>query len=392
MRILYLLQIISPLVGGGEAFFNDIMKRMMEKGHEIDIICYNEKTPGLHTRDLMEKGAKIYSIKPEIQNNGSILLTYGQQAKYIVNAIRKGYQIIKENNVDIIHANTYTPIIPAVFLGKALRIPVISTVHHVTLGHWGLWSSQKGIPKITSLIGPIYERFILKLPVRTVHVVSDATRVDLYKINHKASIRVISNGLKIPNSPNENLRYEKVLLYIGRLVSTKNLGVVISAYKDLVLNIPDARLVIAGAGPLRTQLEQLVTTNGLDKNITFAGHVPEKVKHDLLCSCSGLILPSRLEGFGRVIIEAFAHSKPVLVSNISSLREIVADGIDGFIIPPDDVEAWTEKMKYILSNPDNCKTMGINGLKKLEHKYNLDLTSDELEDLYEDTLTNYHSN
>ena len=121
-----MLQIISPLFGGGEAFFYNVIRKMNDKGHKIDIICYREGKIGLLTQELMRKGVNIHSIKPEIDDKG-IVLTYSQQLRYIVNAIRKGIQIIKTKNIDIIHANTYTPIIPAVVLGRVSRIPVICT-------------------------------------------------------------------------------------------------------------------------------------------------------------------------------------------------------------------------------------------------------------------------
>ena len=226
------------------------------------------------------------------------------------------------------------------------------------------------------------------------HVVSQATSKDLIKVNRKARVNVVYNGVDIQNDAlrTGNCRYEKFLLYIGRLVSTKNLGVAILAFKQLTVSIPDAKLVIVGAGPMRCEWERLVSSRRLDKNIIFLGHVSEDVKHDLLCSCCALILPSKLEGFGRVIIEAFAYSKPVLVSNLHSIKEIVDDGLNGFLVSPYDIDAWAEKMRDLLCNLDKCRTMGNNGRKKVERKFNLELVSDEIEDLYKRIVSEFSSN
>ena len=384
MHILYFLQAISPSAGGGEALFYNFAKKLIQKGHDIHIICYAMKDPGIAIQDLIKMGVKIHAIKPEVENKGTVLFTYGQQVAYIINAFREGREVLKRNMIDIMHANTYTPIIPAAILGKISQVPVISTVHHVTLGHWKVWSSQKGVPRSASVIGPIYERFILGIPVHTVHAVSHSTKDDLLRINPNANVSTMYNGIDLGNNLQSvpTLQYQKFVLYIGRLVSTKNLGVAILAFGALIKSIPEAKLVIIGNGPMRMEWEDLARKNGLVGNVVFAGHVSEDIKQELLRSCSALVLPSKLEGFGRVIIEAFAMYKPVLVSSIKTLSEVVDNGRDGFLISPDDVEMWSEKIRFLLSNTEVCRTMGTYGRRKVEEKFNLGVISDKIEELY----------
>jgi glycosyltransferase involved in cell wall biosynthesis len=116
------------------------------------------------------------------------------------------------------------------------------------------------------------------------------------------------------------------------------------------------------------------------------GNVSQDTKEELLRSCAALVLPSRLEGFGRVIIEAFAMNKPVLVSNIKAITEVVDDKIDGFLIPPDDAEMWAERLKFLLSNKEECKRMGANGRKKVRDRFDLVLISNQIEELYKTVI------
>jgi glycosyltransferase involved in cell wall biosynthesis len=394
LEILYLLQIISPTVGGGEALFHNFAKSMMQKGHRVNIICYELKVsgstdlkrPGLDMSDLEKEGANIYKVKPAIEDKGGVLLSYSQQFGYIFNAFRKGLQILRRGKIDIIHANTYTPVIPAFLLGKMYRIPVISTVHHVALGHWKLWASQAAVRGSTSFIGPLYEKFILKLPVDAVHVVSCSTKIDLLKVNPNAKTNVIYNGIDLGESIDTNkengVNDQRFILYIGRLVVTKNLEVVILAFERVARTFPDAKLIIVGDGPMRTPWEDLTKKIGLSENIIFMGHISTGIKNELLRSCTALVLPSKLEGFGRVIIEAFGTSKPVLVADTKVESEIVDDGIDGFLIPPDDVEGWASKIEYLFSNKERCLAMGRNGRDKVEKKFDLNLISNKLEEFY----------
>jgi glycosyltransferase involved in cell wall biosynthesis len=315
-------------------------------------------------------------------------MSYKHQLGYIVNAFRKGLQVAKKADIDIIHANTYTPVIPGVILGKVLGIPIVATIHHIALGQWKLWSSQEGVHGSTSFIGPIYEKLILKLPVDMVHVVSNSTKEDLIRINPKAKVTMIYNGLDFGEGIKSNdIEYQDYILYIGRLAVTKNLTIVILGFRTVVQKFPNAKLIIVGEGGMRSELERLVKENGLERHVVFKGHVSPEIKQNLLSSCAALILPSTLEGFGRVIIEAFDMCKPVLVSNIPALAEIVDDGLDGFLISPDDVETWGEKIKFVLSNKEMCKTMGANGRKKAEDRFDLTSISNEIEYLYKDVIS-----
>ena len=95
---------------------------------------------------------------------------------------------------------------------------------------------------------------------------------------------------------------------------------------------------------------------------------------------SSLVLPSVLEGFGRVILEAFAMYKPVLASNIKSISEVIDDSINGFLISPYDVEMWAEKIKFMLSNHKESIAMGINGRRKVEQYFDLEYITDRMEE------------
>lgn len=384
MRILYCLQAVSPLAGGGESLFYNLAKKMKKRRHDISIICYASKNPEMEVQELKSLGVNIYTVKPEIGGSGPSLFTYKQHLGYMMNAMKVGYQLIKQNHVDIIHANTYTPILPAILLGKILKVPVVSTVHHVSLKHWKLWSSQRETPFGTSFIGPIYERFILSLPTTKFHAVSCTSKEDLLAVAPKANVTTIHNGIDIAEFEYlaNRRRYDQFVLYIGRMVSTKNLGIVIRSFAEVTKSIPEARLVLVGDGPMRKEWEELAGTIGLGSSIVFKGHIDEIEKKELLRTCGSLVLPSVLEGFGRVIIEAFAMYKPVLASDIKSISEVIDDNINGFLISPYDVEMWAEKIKFMLSNHKESMVMGINGRRKVEQYFDLEHITDRMEELY----------
>ena len=133
---------------------------------------------------------------------------------------------------------------------------------------------------------------------------------------------------------------------------------------------------------MREEWEELAGTMGLGSSIVFKGHIDEIEKKELLGMCNSFVLPSVLEGFGRVILEAFAMYKPVLASNIKSISEVIDDSINGFLISPYDVEMWAEKIKFMLSNHKESIAMGINGRRKVEQYFDLEYITDRMEELY----------
>ena len=384
MKILYFTQFLSATGGGGEVVFRDLAKGMLKLGHEVHIVCHQMTKPDANNL----AGAYIYKIKPVIGHNAGYLLSISQHVKYVINAIIKGSTIMRKNKIDIIHANTITPVIPASILGKMYNIPVLTTVHDVysanSPDYWKHWSSQEKVSNMSSLIAPVYERIVLKMPVQKVHAVSKATKEDLLHFNPRANISIIYNGIDL-DSYVINIKeseYQKFVVFIGRLIITKNLQIVILAFKDVVRKIPDAKMLVIGEGPMRGDWEKIVSDNDLSNNIEFKGFLTEENKRELLSKCSALVFPSLVEGFGLVLLEAFAMAKPILGTNVKPFDEIVEEGLDGFLLPPDNPSTWSEKIILLLSDKKLCQKMGQNARTKVQQKYDALSIHSKIEQLY----------
>ena len=107
-------------------------------------------------------------------------------------------------------------------------------------------------------------------------------------------------------------------------------------------------------------------------------------KLELLKDSDFLVQPSLIEGFGMVILEAFATGRPVLVSRIPALEEIVNDGVEGFTFSPFDVDELALKMRLLFENETLRSEMGRLGRDKVERFYSSPLIISKIEDLYRD--------
>jgi len=141
----------------------------------------------------------------------------------------------------------------------------------------------------------------------------------------------------------------------------KGIHILIQATKLVIQQIPDAKLLIIGRGRYKGQLEKLVSELGLEGKVEFVDHVPQIALRDYLRMCGVLVLPSLSEGWGRVLIEAMACGKPVIGTNVGGIPNLIHDGVNGFLTPPNDPEALAEKIIYVLSHEDEAARMGAEG-------------------------------
>ena len=154
---------------------------------------------------------------------------------------------------------------------------------------------------------------------------------------------------------------EKLVLFVGMLIFLKGIHILIQAMEPVIRQIPDAKLLIIGRGGYKSQLEKLVSELGLEGKVEFVDHVPQAALRDYMRMCRVLVLPSLSEGLPRVLIEAMACGKPVIGTNVGGIPSLIHDGVNGFLIPPNDPEALAEKLIYLLSNEDKAVRMGAKG-------------------------------
>ena len=208
------------------------------------------------------------------------------------------------------------------------------------------------------------------------------------KIGCNKEIFVISNGincLKFEKEP----KISNQAIFVGRLIFYKNVDVLIDAFKKVLQKIPDARLVIIGDGPLRSKLEDKEKEAKISNQIIFKGYVSENEKIKLIQQSDVLLNPSFIEGFGLTVLEGFACEKPVIVSDVPPLPDLISDTKDGFIVNAFDSSEWAKKIIQVMSNPAQSVIMGKNGRSKLETEFSLNNKVDKIIEMYNTVISNF---
>jgi glycosyltransferase involved in cell wall biosynthesis len=176
----------------------------------------------------------------------------------------------------------------------------------------------------------------------------DAARFEI--LPHFQAIKHASKAAK--NAP---------LLYFGRLSAEKGVGDLIRAMAKL----PQLRLIIAGDGPERSNLERLSATLGLT-NITFAGHLQGMELDNAIAAACFTVLPSHAyETFGKTILESYAHGRAVIATDMGSRRELVHEDRTGLLFSVGDVEQLVSAIEFLSSRPQLAEEMGRAGQESL---------------------------
>ena len=391
MRILLFCELFPPLTyGGGETLFWNLAKSLVSRSHEVYVIT--QKVRG-ERKSEVRAGVHILRVGRPVEYSGALTTNALESLAYLVGAFVAGIRVASQRRVEIIHSNTYVPAVVGQMCASILRKKHVMTVHDVYLAAmpWfrAKWRTQANVGFLARILGPFLELALLRMPATVIHTVSDSSSRDLLQMGIKTRITVVPNSIDIGDYLTEgevSVNHHQAI-YVGRLVFYKNLEVIFRAFVNVLEAVSDAKLVVVGDGPMRKTWESMTNDLGLKDHVRFFGKIPHKDKVRLLKESAFLILPSMVEGFGIVILEAFACEKPVLASSIAALRELVSDGTDGFLADPTDEQEWAKKMTTLFTDSENTRQMGRAGIAKLVANFSNERVVEAMENLYKHVST-----
>lgn len=270
---------------------------------------------------------------------------------------------------DIIHAHYAVPQgLLGLLLKYTRRRPLVITVH----------GSDITVLSKNPVLRPILG-FVLK-NADNVIAVSTFLKGEVERLGvPKGKVEVIYGGVTIVTIPEKEEAFDpagRVIVFVGSLVPQKGVDTLIESFKEI--KIKDTSLVIVGDGPERKRLEALAM--GI-KDIQFLGR-REGLK-SILTKSDVLVLPSREEGFGLVLLEAMALGTPVVATNVGGIPEIVEDGVSGILVEKDNPKQLADAVVKVLEDEELRKTIIENGREKAK-RFTWEKMSSEVDRVYED--------
>jgi glycosyltransferase involved in cell wall biosynthesis len=158
----------------------------------------------------------------------------------------------------------------------------------------------------------------------------------------------------------------------------------IEAAKEVVSQHPKVKFLLAGEGFYREELERAVKREGVGGHFVFAGYredVPE-----VMATFDILALTSLWEGLPQVLVQAAAVGRPIVTFDVEGAREVVKDGVNGFVVPSRDVDRLAEKLGNLLSAPSLAKDMGMRGRNFIDDSWTVEMMVRQTDDLYQRLL------
>lgn len=368
MRIAQVAPYFYPHIGGVESHVLTLSSGLVEKGHKVTVFTSNYEN--LKEREVMD-GIEIVRV----EQRANLFSTP------ITPVLRK---IIARADFDVVHAHTPPPL-SAYYSAKGCKrskTPFVITYH-----------CDLELPGILGKIAvAIYQRTCNK------YTFSQAQRVIVHTKTYGATSRSIweFEATVIPSAVDpkrfENVdsrtikkRYElegkKVVLFVGRLVSHKGLDYLIDSVE---FTAKDVIYLIVGKGEYLNKLRRKVRERKMGHRVILTGGVPYNELPKYFAACDVFVLPSfsRLEAFGLVVLEAMASSKPVIVSNIPGVTEVIVEGEQGLHVEPMSAQDLADKINVLLSDPYLRKKMGESGKKKVETEFTWDKVVSQIEEVY----------
>lgn len=342
---------------------------------------------------------KGYLLDEEFFNSDIKVHTIGTTRGVNPVSILKGflqvYRLIKKERFDIVHGHTSVGGLIARIAGKLAGAKIVVWSIHG-------FASHDGQGRLKRIFFRLIEKF---LDMFTDHYIAVSHALMLEGIEGKIlkpeKVTVIHNGLDIEDYHKpcdvEGKRKElgvydarHVIGTITRMEAQKAVHHFIAAISIVLQKFPDLKVLIAGSGPLKEEIKEMITRLSLEGNIKLLGWRNDAP--DVIAALDIFCQSSLWEGCPMVLLEAMANDKPIVATDVGGVREIVEDRITGILVPPADPNALAEAISRLLIDKVMAEGMGRSGRERVEQFFTLDLMLQRYERLYLDLLERYAYN
>ncbi|MDR5708493.1 MAG: glycosyltransferase [Armatimonadota bacterium] len=269
-------------------------------------------------------------------------------------------RIARRIRPDVIQGQSLSCGALAALAGKLLGIPSVTYVQGLDLYEASPWARRT------------YIRWALRGSTAVAAVTEDLRRRAHGLVNRP--VEVIPHGLRLRDSHRlgrEEARrslglpeQDPVVLYVGRLLRIKGPQHLLRAFPQVLERLPRALLVLVGEGEERANLEVLVRRLGVEGRVRFAGPRPHEDVIRFMRASDVFVLPSLVESFGIVLLEAMSCGLPVVATNVMGIPYLVEDGENGFLVPPGDEVALATCITALLRDPWLCRSFGERNIRK----------------------------
>ncbi|MHA1636447.1 MAG: N-acetyl-alpha-D-glucosaminyl L-malate synthase BshA [Candidatus Thorarchaeota archaeon] len=379
---------LYPSVGGSGYLATRLGQHLADRDHTIHFITYQrpfslmwEQTRGVHV-DLVDS-----FDYPLFKNTGS---------PYSMALASKILKSAKANKLDLIHSHYAIPHAMSAYMAREISgIPYVVTLHGSDVHTLGIDPAYKPIVQhtvekadaVTAVSEFLKKKAHEELGIeREIHVIPNF--IDISKFKHLDGIRLtVESGcvsLRSEENAQEIHPEEKILLHASNFRKVKRVSELIDIMRIVVDHIPKARLIIAGDGPTRIEVERKIERLDLCNNVHLLGI--KSNMQEIMCSADVFLLNSTMEGMPLVLLEAMSCKLPVITTPAGGIPELVRPNIDGIVTKGFEIEEYAQAVINILEDDELRKKMALAGRKRVEESFSADEIVSKYEKVFEGVI------
>jgi len=366
-----------PTYGGSGVVATELGLELAARGHDVHFISY-----AMPVR-MDASAGRIHFHEVEMMNYPLF-----DHPPYTLALATQMHNVAVNESLDLLHVHYAIPHSVSAYLARAMlsntrKLPFVTTLHGTDITLVGIDRSYLPITQFSieesDAVTAISE-YLRGVTQEELHI-----RRKIEVIPNFVNCNLFQPGADVFRRRTFARDHERVLIHLSNFRPVKRVPDVIEIFDIVHREIP-AKLLMIGDGPDRTVAEWTARERGLTEDVIFLGK--QNQVHDLINCADVLLLPSEIESFGLVALEAMACGVPCVCSRVGGLPEVVRDGVDGFLVPPRDVQGMATRALEILADPSKREAMGRAGRERAQSKFCSDKIIPHYEQLYSRVLAN----
>ena len=393
MNICVIGTTLPPCMGGLEIHVWEMAHYLAEEGNKVQLIGYDRFREFTFDKEEYLKTLHVYRTK-----NTYVFPGY---TSYLYSAFKKISELHKSNKIDIIHAHQAYPAgAIAFFMKKKFNIPYIITSHGQVLIDTAKDIRFRplinlALKNASTVIGVSHELAELSIKYGALKnkTIVKPNAVYVKRFNPEVSGDRVRKKYSIPSDA-------PVVLTLRRLVPKTGVQYVVDGASQIIKNNSAVRFLIVGEGPLKSSLEAKVKSLGVEKNFIFTGSIPNDQVQDYIAASDMSVLASLAEATSIACLEVMACGKPVVVSSVGGLPEIVTNNKNGIIVPfpiekstyidyglpKETVQALTDAIITLINDKALRAQMGADAAKTVQENFSWKFYIKSLMNLYDEVI------
>ena len=336
----------APAVGGVEELTRQLAARLMAQGDAVEV--WTNRHPTTLAPDEVIDGVRVRRFAlPMPRMSAAGLAGFPAAATVALGRLAQG---VRRARPDVLHVQCFSSNgVYAAAVAELSRVPlVVSLQGETVMDDHDIYDHSLAL------------RAGLRMGLRRAAVVTACSQFVLSDAQRRFGLAegagtVVPNGVDVGRGEIPiplKLPFTRFVLGLGRAVRKKGFDLLLESFSRLAAGYPDVGLVIGGDGAARGELVARVGQLGLRDRVVLPGTLSRGEVAWAMAHASVFVLPSRVEPFGIVVLEALSAGRPVVVSNRGGAGEIVRDGLEGLHADPTDADGMATAIARLLDDEE----------------------------------------